>query len=364
MHGEVSPGEFLPVAQRGGLQRELDLWVLRSAVTEAATWPRTGQAVAVAVNLAGLLPADPSFLADVTAIVEGAGLPWNQLVLELVETSLVALPRPALDAMSELVHRGVRFAVDDFGTGYSSLARLKELPAQTVKVDRAFVTGVGTDPADFALARAVVEVARAMGRKTVAEGVETAEQFHVLRGLGVDAFQGWLFARSLRPADLHRVLRGGGLPTPATSATRPRGPRTSGEPVAPAHRGRDRRRHRTNALCPVTAFPTISVFISRVPSKENIASASAKYFAIRFSSTTPLPPTSWRPIATVSRIRVAQNSFTSDECASEPRPWSSSWALRTAIPSEALTLPSIRTSRSCISWNPPIGRPNCSRCAA
>ena len=117
--------------------------------------------------------------------------------------------------MSELVRRGVRFAVDDFGTGYSSLSRLKELPAQTVKVDRAFVVGVGTDPADFALARAVVEVARAMGRSTIAEGVETAEQFHVLRGLGVTGFQGWLFARSLRPDELRRVLRGGGLPTPS-----------------------------------------------------------------------------------------------------------------------------------------------------
>ena len=223
VHGEVSPGEFLPVAQRSGLQRDLDLWVLRTAAAEAATWPRHGQRIAVAVNLAGLLPADPAFLDEVTAVVEGAGLGWDQLVLELVETSLVALPQPALDAMSELVRRGVRFAVDDFGTGYSSLARLKELPAQTVKVDRAFVTGVGTDPADFALARAVVEVARAMGRSTVAEGVETAEQFHVLRGLGVNAFQGWLFARSLRPDDLHRVLRGGGLPTPATAATPPGG---------------------------------------------------------------------------------------------------------------------------------------------
>ncbi|MFP5070790.1 EAL domain-containing protein [Pseudonocardia nantongensis] len=223
VHGEVSPGEFLPVAQRSGLQRDLDLWVLRTAAAEAATWPQHGRRIAVAVNLAGLLPSDPEFLSEVSAVVEGAGLGWDQLVLELVETSLVALPRPALDAMSELVRRGVRFAVDDFGTGYSSLARLKELPAQTVKVDRAFVTGVGTDPADFALARAVVEVARAMGRTTVAEGVETAEQFHVLRGLGVNAFQGWLFARSLRPDDLHRVLRGGGLATPATSATPPGG---------------------------------------------------------------------------------------------------------------------------------------------
>ncbi|MFP5020020.1 putative bifunctional diguanylate cyclase/phosphodiesterase [Pseudonocardia phyllosphaerae] len=221
--GEISPGEFLPVALRSGLQRELDLWVLRTAAHEAATWPRHGQRVAVAVNLAGLLPADPGFLDDVAGAIAGSGLDWDQLVLELVETSLVALPRPALDAMGELGRRGVRFAVDDFGTGYSSLARLKELPAQIVKVDRAFVTGVGTDPADFALARAVVEVARAMGRATVAEGVETAEQFHVLLQLGVNAFQGWLFARSLRPEDLHRVLRGGGLPTPVTTATPPGG---------------------------------------------------------------------------------------------------------------------------------------------
>ena len=215
--GEVTPGEFLPVAQRGGLQRDLDRWVLRSAAREAAGWPRVGQRISVAVNLAGLLPGDPDFLEEVTAAVTGSGLEWDQLTLELVETSLVALPPAALAAMSELVRRGVRFAVDDFGTGYSSLARLKELPAQTVKVDRAFVVGVGTDPADFALARAVVEVARAMGRATVAEGVETAEQFHVLRGLGVTGFQGWLFARSLRPDELQRVLRGGGLPTPSAA---------------------------------------------------------------------------------------------------------------------------------------------------
>ncbi|GAA1875486.1 hypothetical protein GCM10009836_66000 [Pseudonocardia ailaonensis] len=210
--GMISPGEFLPVAERAGMMRELDLWVLRTAVNSAVRWPgRAG----VAVNLAGLLPGDPAFLSDVTRIVEGAGLAWERLILELVETSLVALPQAALDAMAELVSRGARFAVDDFGTGYSSLARLKELPAQTVKVDRAFVTGVGTDPADFAVARAVVDMARAMGRTTVAEGVETAAQFHVLRGLGVDAYQGWLFSRSLREQDLEQVLAAGRLATPA-----------------------------------------------------------------------------------------------------------------------------------------------------
>jgi diguanylate cyclase (GGDEF)-like protein/PAS domain S-box-containing protein len=216
--GLILPGEFLPVAQRGGLLRELDLWVLRTATREAAGWTTpSGRGVAVAVNLAGLLPSEPDFLSRVTDAVSDAGLTWDQLVLELVETSMVALPRHALDAMAELVNRGVRFAVDDFGTGYSSLARLKELPAQTVKVDRAFVTGVAEDPADFAVARAVVDMAHAMGRSTVAEGVETAEQFHVLRGLGVDAYQGWLFARPLRADAMRRVLLGERLPTPATA---------------------------------------------------------------------------------------------------------------------------------------------------
>ena len=216
--GLIPPSDFLPVAQRSGLLRELDLWVLRAATREAASWPAPhGRACSVAVNLAGLLPGDAGFLAAVTDAVADAGLAWDRLVLELVETSLVALPAPALAAMAELTERGVRFAVDDFGTGYSSLARLKELPAQTVKVDRAFVTGIADDPADFAVARAVVDMARAMGRTTVAEGVETAEQFHVLRGIGVDAYQGWLFSRPVRAAALRDALERGRLATPASA---------------------------------------------------------------------------------------------------------------------------------------------------
>ena len=219
VRGKIPPGDFLPVAQRSGLLRELDLWVLRTACAEAATWPEhRGNRPSVAVNLAGLLPGDADFLPVVDGIVAESGLERDRLVLELVETSLVALPPHALAAMAELNASGVRFAVDDFGTGYSSLARLKELPAQTVKVDRAFVIGVGDDPAAFAVARAVVDMARAMGRSTVAEGVETAEQFHVLRGIGVDAYQGWLFSRPLAPPALRALLEGDRLPTPATSA--------------------------------------------------------------------------------------------------------------------------------------------------
>jgi EAL domain-containing protein (putative c-di-GMP-specific phosphodiesterase class I) len=220
-HGLIPPGDFLPIAQRGGLLRELDEWVLTTACREAASWPEHGgRPVSVAVNLAGLLPGDPAFRATVTDIVESSGLPWERLVLEVVETSLVALPAHALAAMERLVQCGVRFAIDDFGTGYSSLARLKELPAQIVKVDRAFVRGVASDPADFAVARAVVDMAKAMGRSCVAEGVETTDQYHVLRGVGVEAHQGWLFSRSLPPRQLRQMLAGERLTVPPSPETR------------------------------------------------------------------------------------------------------------------------------------------------
>ncbi len=220
VRGLIAPGDFLPVAQRSGLLRELDLWVLRTATAEAATWPEhRGSRPAVAVNLAGLLPADIDFLPVVSDIIADSGLPPERLVLELVETSLVALPPHARAAMAQLVELGVRFAVDDFGTGYSSLGRLKELPAQTVKVDRTFVTDVADDPVDFAVARAVVDMARAMGRTTVAEGVETAEQFHRLQSIGVDAYQGWLFAKALPPAELRILLAGDRMSTPENVAS-------------------------------------------------------------------------------------------------------------------------------------------------
>src|SRR3954463_10105627 len=107
-HGLIPPGDFLPIAQRGGLLRELDEWVLTTACREAAGWPEHGgRPVSVAVNLAGLLPGDPAFRATVTDIVESSGLPWERLVLEVVETSLVALPAHALAAMERLVQCGV-----------------------------------------------------------------------------------------------------------------------------------------------------------------------------------------------------------------------------------------------------------------
>ncbi len=216
--GLLAPDVFLPVADQGDLLRDLDRWVLRTALREAATWPvMNGRPVGIAVNLAGLVPGDPKFVRSIADAIAEAGIDSDRVVLELVETSLVDLPSRPRQAMAELAERGVRFAVDDFGTGYSSLARLKDLPAQIIKVDRRFVSGVGGDPSDFAVARAVVDMARAMGRSCIAEGVETATQFHVLRGVGVDAYQGWLFSRPVPAREFRTLLDLGPLHVPRSN---------------------------------------------------------------------------------------------------------------------------------------------------
>ncbi len=213
--GLLGPGAFLPVAEQGDLLRDLDRWALRTALREAAQWPlNNGRPVSIAVNLAALVPGDREFVDTITSTVDECGIDPNRVILELVETALVDLPSRSRQAMGELSGRGLRFAVDDFGTGYSSLARLKDLPAQIIKVDRSFVSGVGGDASDFAVARAVVDMARAMGRQCVAEGVETATQFHVLSGVGVDFYQGWLFSRAIPAREFRTILSLGPLDVP------------------------------------------------------------------------------------------------------------------------------------------------------
>lgn len=204
--GLLTPETILPVAEKGNLQRKLDLWVLRTALREARDWPVPGPAV-IAVNFSGLLPGDPAFVDTVSRVIDECGIDPRRVVLEMVESALMDLPSGPRASMVELARHGVRFAVDDFGTGQSSLARLKNLPAQIIKLDRGFVCGVDHDPADRAIARAVVDLARAMDRLCVAEGVETRRQFRFLEGLGVDGYQGWLFSGSVPAAEL-RAMHG------------------------------------------------------------------------------------------------------------------------------------------------------------
>lgn len=216
--GLLSPGAFLPVAERAGMLRELDEWVLRRAVRDAARWPAPrGRAVGIAVNLSGLVPADPGFDDFVAEVVAEAGLDWSRLILELVEAELADPRARTRQGMLDVIRRGARFAIDDFGTGHSSLARFKHLPADLVKIDRQFVAGLERDPADRALTRSIVDMAHALGRQCVAEGVETAGQYQVLADLGADAHQGWLFAPALPEAEFATLLAHSPLQVPPRS---------------------------------------------------------------------------------------------------------------------------------------------------
>ncbi len=210
VHGLLSPGAFLPVAEQSDLLPDLDRWVLRTALAEAAGWPTPGgRHPSIAVNLSGLLPHHPEFAAEIAASIDESGIDPRRVVLELVETVLLDLPAGPRRVMEELAEQGVRFAVDDFGTGYSSLARLKDTPTQIIKADRQFVAGLGEDGRDLAIARAVAEFAHALGCLCVAEGVETRDQHDLLAGVGIDAYQGWLFSHAL-PREEFRDLLGDG----------------------------------------------------------------------------------------------------------------------------------------------------------
>ena len=205
--GMLSPGTFLTVAEQAGLMEELDRWVLRTALREAAHWPDTGPApVPVGVNLSNHSAGNPEFLLQVRDELAAAGLAANRLTLEITETSLVDLSGETVQAVEELIGLGVAFAVDDFGSGYSSLARLKTLPPATIKLDRQFVGGIEHHEFDRAIVRSSVDMAHATGRMCVVEGVETEVQFHMLDVLGVDAFQGFLFSRPVPGDQLHAVL--------------------------------------------------------------------------------------------------------------------------------------------------------------
>lgn len=206
-HGVLSPAVTIPAAREAGLLRQLDLWVLDTAIRTVAHWPEVhGQAVSVAVNLDGLLPDEPDFVSTVHHLLANHDVAATRLVLEVTENALVDLSFPAQHAIRTLTEDGVGFAIDDFGTGYSSLSRLKDLAARTIKLDRQFVAGLTTASADFAITRAAVDMAHAMRRKIVAEGVETAAQFYLLTGLGADAFQGWLFSPPVPEAAFRELL--------------------------------------------------------------------------------------------------------------------------------------------------------------
>ena len=217
--GLLLPGAFLPSIENHELSVQLGEWVIDQALAQASAWRAQGIDLQVSVNVGALQLQQPGFVERLQGILEQhPELPHQRLELEILESSAlkdIAVVAQVLRACNAL---DVRLALDDFGTGYSSLTYLKHLPAETLKIDQSFVRDMARDPEDLAIVNGVIGLARAFGRKVIAEGVENAEQSDLLLQLGCQTMQGFGIARPM-PADqfpywmqqwlAHPVLRAG-----------------------------------------------------------------------------------------------------------------------------------------------------------
>jgi len=205
--GLVSPAEFIPLAEDTGLIVPIGEWVLRAACRQARSWHAGGFAnLGISVNLSPRQFEQPDLLETVARVLRETGLGGESLELELTESSLMKNAEEAAAVLCRLREMGVKISIDDFGSGYSSLNYLKRLPIDILKIDQSFVREMTTDPKDAAIVKTVITLAHNLNLKVKAEGVETEEQLALLRRLGCDEAQGYLFSRPLPAREFERFL--------------------------------------------------------------------------------------------------------------------------------------------------------------
>ncbi|HYU60885.1 MAG TPA: EAL domain-containing protein [Solirubrobacterales bacterium] len=207
--GLLLPGEFIDVAEESGLIRPMGRWVLEEACRQAAVWQNAAPdapPLGIAINVSARQLSDPGFPHLVRLTLESAGIEPVSLSLELTESLVMDQHRASLGALRALHELGVRLALDDFGTGYSSLAYLKRLPLNLLKLDRRFISRLGTET-DDAIVRAVVALGQSHDLGIVAEGVETAEQLEIVTALGCQYAQGFYFSRPVDRTQFGDLMR-------------------------------------------------------------------------------------------------------------------------------------------------------------
>lgn len=205
--GPVSPAELLPVAERSGLMSELTDWVLDRALADLAQLRAGGHPLLrVSVNVSAITLVDVRLATRIGAALTRHGVPPEALTVEVTEDAVMADHRRAREVLGQIAALGVEISIDDFGTGHSSLGQLRHVPADELKIDRRFVSGMTADPLDEEIVRLVVALGRRMGLRVVAEGIETDGQELMLRRLGCDLVQGFGVGRPLGASDLARWL--------------------------------------------------------------------------------------------------------------------------------------------------------------
>jgi len=208
--GLLLPGEFIPVAEDSRLMLPLGRWVLAEACRQAAQWRLDHPAahdLTLCVNFSSAQFTDPTLVGGVRETLADAGLPAERLVIELTETAFLRDTESMVERMMDLKALGVRLAVDDFGTGNASLRHLAKFPVDVLKVDRSFVSNIGIDRRQTAIAGSIIRLGEDLGMAVVAEGIETPDQLARLRQLGCDFGQGFYLGRPAPAEDLDPLLR-------------------------------------------------------------------------------------------------------------------------------------------------------------
>jgi diguanylate cyclase (GGDEF)-like protein len=207
IRGVVSPDEFIPVAEQSGLVRELTKVVLKEAIASNARLRQIGYDIPISVNISARTLHDFGLAATVADIVDQHGIRPSDVVLEITETTIMENPARAIAELEQLREIGVRISMDDFGTGHSSLAQMKSLPIDELKIDKSFITEMTQGSRDALIAASSVDLARRLGMKVVAEGVETNQVLQMLHEMGCDEAQGFYFTAPIPEVDFFRWLQ-------------------------------------------------------------------------------------------------------------------------------------------------------------
>lgn len=210
--GLIYPDTFVPLAERTGQITQLTSWVLNEAVRACARWRAAGVGAGVAVNISPRELVDRSLVELVLEVLTEHDLPATSLSLEITENALLHEPAGAIALLHELRSHGVRVSLDDFGSGYSSLAYLKDLPITEVKIDKAFVSNMGSEARDEMIVRSIVELGHNLGVTVVAEGVDDQDTLDRLASMTCDLAQGYFVARPMEGARLERWVAMGAAP--------------------------------------------------------------------------------------------------------------------------------------------------------
>ncbi len=207
--GMVSPLDFISLAEDTGLILPIGLWVLETACALLKTWSLDGATgdLRLAVNVSARQFRQPDFAEQVMEVLARSGAEPTRLKIELTESIVIDDVDEVISRMQTLKALGIGFSMDDFGTGFSSLSYLKRLPLDQLKIDRAFVSDLASDPNDGVIARTIITMGKTLGLDVIAEGVETEDQLACLRTFGCQAFQGYLFSRPLPLAAFEEMLR-------------------------------------------------------------------------------------------------------------------------------------------------------------